>query len=290
MAGSVTVTKAPLTITASSGSMTYGGTVPTITRATRASSTATRVVAHDQADLLDHGDQFEPGLGEPYASSCSGAADPNYSISYVAGSVTVTKAPLTITASSRSMTYGGTVPTITASYAGFVNGDSVVVAHDQADLRDHGHQFEPGLGKPLRVLVRRGGRSQLRHQLFRGFGDGEHRHADHHGLEPDHDLRRHGAHHHARLHGLRQRRLRRRRSRPQPDLLDHGHQFEPGRRLRPYASSCSGAADPNYTINYVAGSVTVSKAPLTITASNGSMTYGGTVPTITPGYSRLRQR
>ena len=43
--------------------------------------------------------------------------------------------------------------------------------------------------------------------------------------------------------------------------------------------------DSNYTIGYVAGTVLVNKALLTITASSGSMTYGGTVPTITPGYS-----
>ncbi len=34
------------------------------------------------------------------------------------------KAPLTITASSPTMTYGGTAPTITAGYSGFVNGDT----------------------------------------------------------------------------------------------------------------------------------------------------------------------
>ena len=85
-AGSVTVDPAPLTITASSGSMTYGGTVPTITAATRASSTATpRPSLTGEADLLDHGDQLEPGPGSPYPSSCSGAVDPNYAISYVGG-------------------------------------------------------------------------------------------------------------------------------------------------------------------------------------------------------------
>ena len=58
-----------------------------------------------------------------YPSSCSGAVDPNYTIGYVAGSVTVNKAPLTITASNVSMTYGGSVPHVVAGYSGFVNGD-----------------------------------------------------------------------------------------------------------------------------------------------------------------------
>ncbi len=59
-----------------------------------------------------------------YPSSCSGAVDPNYTISYVPGEVVVGSATLVVTASSGSMTYGGSVPAITPSYSGFVNGDS----------------------------------------------------------------------------------------------------------------------------------------------------------------------
>jgi hypothetical protein len=60
-----------------------------------------------------------------YPNTCSGAADPRYSpITYVAGTASVTPAPLVITASSASVTVGAAVPTITASYKGFENGDS----------------------------------------------------------------------------------------------------------------------------------------------------------------------
>ena len=47
-----------------------------------------------------------------------------------------------------------------------------------------------------------------------------------------------------------------------------------------YGSSCSGAVDPNYSISYVNGSVQVGPASITVTASSGSMTYGGTVPAV----------
>ena len=47
------------------------------------------------------------------------------------------------------MTYGGSVPTITARYSGFVNGDPRL-AHHRADLLDHGHLGEPGR-KPTRA-------------------------------------------------------------------------------------------------------------------------------------------
>jgi hypothetical protein len=52
-----------------------------------------------------------------------------------------------------------------------------------------------------------------------------------------------------------------------------------------YASSCSGAKDANYMITYAGGTVTVNPAALTITASGGSMTYGGAPSTITASYS-----
>ena len=43
------------------------------------------------------------------------------------------------------MTYGGTVPTITPSYAGFMNGDTASSLTHAAHLLDDGHQREPGL-------------------------------------------------------------------------------------------------------------------------------------------------
>ena len=42
-----------------------------------------------------------------YPSSCSGATDPNYIISYRAGTVQVATVVVTVSASSDSMTYGG---------------------------------------------------------------------------------------------------------------------------------------------------------------------------------------
>ena len=57
------------------------------------------------------------------ANTCTGASDPRYIISYAPGNATVTPIPITVTASSGSMPYGGTVPKITASYSsGWVNG------------------------------------------------------------------------------------------------------------------------------------------------------------------------
>ena len=62
-------------------------------------------------------------------------------------------------------------------------------------------------------------------------------------------------------------------------VYDDGHVLSP---VGNYPSSCSGAADSNYTITYVTGLVTVGTAPLTITASSGTMVYGGACPPSRP--------
>src|SRR5205814_1109880 len=60
-----------------------------------------------------------------YPITVGGAvASANYSISYVAGTLTVTPAALTITAGDKAKFYGAANPALTASYTGFVNGDT----------------------------------------------------------------------------------------------------------------------------------------------------------------------
>src|SRR6185369_9957531 len=59
-----------------------------------------------------------------YPITASGAASANYTIGYVSGSLTVTSAALTVTATNQTKPYGATNPTLTVSYSGFVNGDT----------------------------------------------------------------------------------------------------------------------------------------------------------------------
>jgi hypothetical protein len=186
-----------LTITASNGTMTYGGSVPAITPSymgfvngdTPASLTA-------QPTCTTTATSSSP-VGSSPTTSCSGAVDANYSaIKYVNGAVTVTQAPLTITASNGTMTYGGTPPTITPTFMGLVNGDNATTLG--VTCVSNATSTSP-------------------------VGNG-------------------------------------------------------------YTSSCTASAGANYQIIYVPGTVSVTQAPLTITASSATMNYGGTVPTITPSY------
>ncbi len=55
-----------------------------------------------------------------YPITVGGAVDANYSISYVKGTLTVVPANITVTADDKSKTYGEALPTLTATYTGFV--------------------------------------------------------------------------------------------------------------------------------------------------------------------------
>jgi len=77
--------------------------------------------------------------GGSFTTSCSGASDHNYVITYVPGILTVTPAPLTITASSTTVPYLAPAPIITPSYSGFVNGGHDDLARSTPDLHDDLH-------------------------------------------------------------------------------------------------------------------------------------------------------
>ncbi len=133
----LTITPAPLTITANSESMSYGGTLPGLTvsftglvngdtPATFAASantapTATTVPATSHAGT--------------YAITPGGAFDPNYTISYATGTLTVNPDAFTYTIGNDSQTYGtaanlGTVLGTTINTG--VNGQTLGIAYSSS--------------------------------------------------------------------------------------------------------------------------------------------------------------
>ena len=180
--GSISVIPAPLTITASSGMSSYGSTPPAST------PTVTGLQNGESGSVLGAGltCSTTATASSPvgtYTTSCSGAVDGDYAITYVNGTTTINPAPLTVTAASGSMTYGGAVPVISATVTGLQNGESATVL---------------GAGLTCSTTA------------------------------------------------------------------------TPTSSVGSYDSSCSGAVDANYTISYVDGSVTITPAALNITASSGS--------------------
>ena len=96
--GSLVVSTAALTITASGASMSYGGPVPAITP-----GYSGFVLGQGPANLTGTvtctttATSTSPVSGNPYSGSCSGATSTNYAIQYVASTVTVNPAATTTT-------------------------------------------------------------------------------------------------------------------------------------------------------------------------------------------------
>ena len=126
---SYTITKAPLQVTAGSYTITYGDEVPEFELSYDGfvNGEDSTVLASQPVIACEAGEN--PDAGE-YAITVSGGEADNYEFAeYMAGKLTVKKAPLTVIAGSYTMTYGDKLPEFELSYDGFVNGeDSTVLA------------------------------------------------------------------------------------------------------------------------------------------------------------------
>ncbi len=121
--GSLTNIPASLAITANDANKIYGADNPAFTASysgftngDTAASLTTPVSLNTTADKSS-------GVGT-YPITPSGAADANYTISFFNGTLTVGAATITVTADSQRKAYGAALPTLTASYTGFVNSDT----------------------------------------------------------------------------------------------------------------------------------------------------------------------
>jgi hypothetical protein len=198
--GTLMVGQAALTITASNESKTYGST---FTPAWASQVTVNGLLNTDTvtggtltcAGYVATATYTAPGPSYSIApSGATGTGLGNYNIGYVPGTLTVGQAALTITATSTNKVYGAPLPTLTASYAGFVNGDTNTSLTTQAQLTTTATNSSP---------------------------------------------------------------------------------------VGTYPITAGGASDANYTISYVQGTLTVTAAPLTVTANDTSRMYGATNPVFT---------
>jgi len=276
--GSVQVVTALVVVTASSDSMTYGGTPPTITASYSGFENNDNAASLTTPPTCSTAATSSSPAGT-YTSSCSGAVDPNYSFTYVNGSVTVDPAPLSIAASSDSMTYGGTTPTITASYSGFVNGDSASSLTTQPTCSTTATSSSPagaytsscsGAVDPNYTISFTQGAVVIGTAVLVVSASSDS--MTYGGTTPTITASYSGFVNNDNASSLT----------TQPTCSTTATSSS---SAGSYVTSCSGAVDSNYTISYVAGAVTVAPAPLTVTASSDSMTYGGTPPTITASYS-----
>ena len=130
--GALTVTPAPLVITANDASKAYGQTITLPGTAFTAAGLLNGNTVGSVTEVSPGTVATAPVAGSPYAITPSAATGgtfvpTNYTISYVNGALTVTPVPLTVTANNASKPYGQTVVLATTAFSatGLVNGDTV---------------------------------------------------------------------------------------------------------------------------------------------------------------------
>src|SRR6185437_1362570 len=123
--GTLTVTKAPLTVKADDQTKTYGDDNPTLTGKVTGAKNGDSLL-----DTYTTAADATSGVGG-YAINAHLAAGPgadlgNYNVNLVDATLTVTKAPLTVKADDKTMTYGDPNPAFTGTITGTKNSDPLI--------------------------------------------------------------------------------------------------------------------------------------------------------------------
>ena len=275
--GTLTITKAPLTITADNQTKVYGAALPTLT------ASYTGLVNEDTSSAISGLTLSTPALASSnvgtYSIAPSGATAGNYNITFDSGTLAITEAPLTITANDQSKVYGAALPTLTASYTGLVNEDTssaisglalstaavasssvgtYSIAPSGATSGNYSITFDSGTlaitKAPLTITAN--DQSKVYGAALPTLT------ASYTGLISEDTP--------SAISGLVL-------STPAMASSNVGG----------YAITASGATSGNYNITLDPGTLTITKAPLTITANDQSKIYGASLPTLTAGYTGL---
>lgn len=275
---SLNVSRAALTVTANNTNKVYGADLPAFTASYSGFVNGDTPSSLDTPVNLTTAASAASSVGS-YSILASGAADANYTVTHVNGTLSVTKAPLTIAANNTNKVYGASLPTFTATYSGFVNGDTSasldtpvnlttpasaaspvgtysIVASGATDANytiTHGNGTLSVTRAPLTITANNtnkvyGAALPVLTATYSGFVNGD---------TP------------ANL----------------STALILGSSATPASPVGSYSIVASGASGANYTVTHVNGTLTVTRAPLTITANNTNKLYGAPLPNFTATYS-----
>lgn len=265
--GLLSITPAPLTISANNVARPYGQANPSFT------GTIVGLLNGDNVSASYSSIATPASVVGSYAIAIT-PIDPsgklaNYAVTLNNGTLTISPVPLTITANNASRQYGAADPSFTASYSGFVNGDTsaalggtlTCAANDTAgspagtyaincsglSSPDYSITNVPGTltitPAPLTISANSASRQYgqgnppLNSATYSGFVNGD-------------------------------------TSSSLGGALNCTSTASPASPVGTYPITCAGLTSQNYSINFVPGTLSVTAAPLTITASNRTKTYG----------------
>ena len=287
VAGNLTVTPAPLTITANGVSRVYGAADPALgVSYSGFVNGETSSVLGGTLSVVDSDAAPTTAVGS-YTGviTASGQTSTNYTITYVAGNLTVTPAAAHDHGQQRDAVYGASDPALGVSYSGFVNGETSSVLGGTLSVVDADAAPTTAVGSYAGVITA-SGRTSTNYTITYVAGNLTVTPAAL-TITANNVTRVYGASDPAlgvELLGLREWRDVQRagwyvvgcRLGCGPD--DRGRQL----RRRDYGLRQTST---NYTITYVAGNLTVTPAPLTITANSVSRVYGASDPALGVSYS-----
>lgn len=276
--GNLSVTAAALTITADDKTKVYGAGLPTL------SATITGFVNNENSSIL----MSQPNVtttataASPvgnYSITAYGAAASNYTISYVAGNLSVTPASLLVTADDQTKVYGDDLPTLTASYSGWVNNDGVAnlttaptivtTATKSSAVGNYPITASGAVDANYTITYAAGNLSVTKATLTITADDktkiyGENNPTltvSYSGFVNNDDATK------------------------LTTAASINTSATAASNVGDYTIIASGAANANYDINYVNGKLSVTPAALTITAEDKTKDYGAALPTFTVTYS-----
>ena len=267
--GMLTVTAAdPVTVTATSYSITYGDALPEFAFTSEGAS------LEGQPEISCEATTSSPVGTYPIVIEKGGVT--NYNDTYVNGTLTITAAPLTIKAGSYTIKQGQTMPTFTATYEGFKNSETEEVLKKQpvlaceataasapgtynvtvsgAEAENYVISYVPGTltvtaADPVTVTAT---------SYTITYGD----------ALPEFAFTSEGA----SLEG-------------QPEISCEATTSSP---VGTYPIIITKGSVANYNDTYVNGTLTISAAPLTIKAGSYTMKQGQTLPTFTASYEGFK--
>ena len=272
--GTLTVSQAPLIVTADNKTKVYGAADPTLT--------------YTPSGTLYYGDSYSVISGVTLATTtgaaaaagthtinASGGAAANYAITDVNGTLTVSQAPLIVTADNKTKVYGAADPTLTYTLSGTLLLRRLLLRHLGSDARHH--HWRRGSRRYTRDQCQWRCRGQLRDHRRQRYVD---RVAAPLIVTADNKTKVYGA--------------------ADPTLtytpsgtLYYGDSYSvitgvtlatttgAAAAAGTHAINASGGAAANYAITDVNGTLTVSQAPLIVTADNKTKVYGAADPTLT---------
>lgn len=279
-----------LTVTADDKSRAYGAANPPFTASysgfVNGENLATSGVTGNPSFSTTPTDTTASPVGSyPITPAKGDLASTNYTFKYSPGTLTVSKAPLTVTADSQSKTYGTPNPTLTYKYAGFANGETLATSGvtgvpTLSTTADASSAVGP---YPISITQGTLAASNYSFTLVNGtltinqaalFITADDKSKTYGTANPALTASYTGF-----VNG------------DTPASLTGTLVLTTGATgsspVSTYDITPSGVTSTNYTINFVNGTLAITKAALTVTADNQSKTYGAANPALTASYSGL---